>query len=123
MSKTPSKDGGPQPQVRPAFKKTEFKKRPELADKYHQALLKDPAGLAYLRSRRISQETAGRFCLGLEQDKGSVGCRYPISKGAGCEHQIPELAAGGKDLQADPRFPLDPIQCGLPPRKGGDFHR
>ncbi len=57
--------------VRPAFKKTEFKEPDQgLADKYHQALLKDSAGLDYLRSRGISPETADRFCLGLEQDKG-----------------------------------------------------
>ena len=57
--------------VGPAFKKTEFKEPDQgLADKYHQALLKDSAGLDYLRSRGISPETADRFCLGLEQDKG-----------------------------------------------------
>lgn len=59
------------PAIQPAFKKQAPVVVPEtnVADKYHQALLKDQGVKDYLLSRGITMETAARFNLGLRSEK------------------------------------------------------
>ncbi len=57
--------------IRPAFKKQKFKKpAQDQAEKYHQALLKDPDAQDYIKGRGINRESIQRFKIGTCQGDG-----------------------------------------------------
>lgn len=65
--------------VRPAFAKAKTTKKPDqgLAEKLHQALLKDPQAVAYVEGRGITRVTAERFKLGLDVANGGRWLSIP----------------------------------------------